>query len=67
MKKSIRDTTNKRGRPKTTGPGLSVQVRLHPNLLEPLDEWMQKQRDYRSRPEAIREILERVLKPKRGQ
>jgi metal-responsive CopG/Arc/MetJ family transcriptional regulator len=36
-------------------------VRLQPNLLISLDEWIEKQREHRSRPEAIRELLERAL------
>jgi hypothetical protein len=41
MAKAIRGTTKKkgRGRPKTTGRGVSVHMRLHPNDLGPLDEW----------------------------
>jgi metal-responsive CopG/Arc/MetJ family transcriptional regulator len=49
--------------PVPTGKGTQVVVRMHADLLEPLDEWIQKQRDRRSRPEAIRQILERALKP----
>ena len=39
-----------------------MMVRLHDGLLEPLDAWIKKQREHRSRPEAIRQILERALK-----
>jgi Arc/MetJ-type ribon-helix-helix transcriptional regulator len=63
MKQSIRGATKrKRGRPKTTGPGLGINVRLQAQQLEQLDDWIEKQREHRSRPEAIREILERALK-----
>ena len=57
MKQSIRGTTKKRGRPKTTGKGLSINVRLHKDLLTALDRWVKAQRDPPSRPEAIRYAL----------
>lgn len=53
----------KRRGPLATGPGHPVQVRLQPNLLAALDLWIAKRRDGRSRPEAIRQILERMLGP----
>jgi|GEM_PF-1943947 Arc/MetJ-type ribon-helix-helix transcriptional regulator len=63
MKQSNRGATKrKRGRPKTTGPGLGINVRLQSDQLQALDAWIAKQREQRSRPEAIREILERALK-----
>ena len=62
MKRLIPDIPKKRGRPKTTGRGIGIMVRLHPDLLVPLDEWIEKQREHRSRPEAIREILEKALR-----
>ena len=63
MKRPIRGTTKRqRGRPKTTGSGFSINVRLQGEQLEHLDGWIAKQREYRSRPEAIREILARALK-----
>jgi metal-responsive CopG/Arc/MetJ family transcriptional regulator len=40
-------------------------VRLPPDQLKALDAWIAKQREHRSRPEAIRQILERALKSKR--
>jgi hypothetical protein len=52
----------KRRGPAPTGKGHPVQVRLQPDLLVSLDDWIAKQREHRSRPEAIREILERALK-----
>ena len=52
----------KRRGPAPTGKGHPVQVRVQPDLLVALDDWIAKQREHRSRPEAIREILERALK-----
>jgi Arc/MetJ-type ribon-helix-helix transcriptional regulator len=52
----------KRRGPAPTGKGHPVQVRLQPDLLFSLDAWIAKQREHQSRPEAIREILERALK-----
>jgi hypothetical protein len=52
----------KRRGPVPTGKGHPVQVRLQPGLLGALDEWIARQREHRSRPEAIRELLERALK-----
>jgi Arc/MetJ-type ribon-helix-helix transcriptional regulator len=39
-----------------------IGVRVQPDLLMSLDEWIENQRERRSRPEAIRELLERVLR-----
>jgi metal-responsive CopG/Arc/MetJ family transcriptional regulator len=55
-------TKRKPGRPKTTGSGFSINVRLQAEQLERLDHWIGKQREHRSRPEAIRQILLRALK-----
>lgn len=47
----------KRG-PSPTGKGVQIQVRLQPDLLEPLDAWIAQQPDFHStRPDAIRRIL----------
>jgi len=49
----------KRGRPKTTGKGLGIQVRLQPGPLKALDEWIETHRKPKpSRPEAIRKLCE---------
>jgi hypothetical protein len=64
MAKSIRDTSKKietRGRKKTTGPGEAVMLRLHPPLLTNIDDWINKQEDTPSRPEAIRRLIEQAL------
>ncbi|TGD96200.1 hypothetical protein EU555_24920 [Methylobacterium nonmethylotrophicum] len=61
---SIRDATNKRGRP-ATGKGEPVTVRLQPEQLAPLDAWIADQPDPKpSRPEAIREAVAEHLKAK---
>jgi hypothetical protein len=60
MRKSIRDIPKKRGRPKTTGRGEGILVRLHAEQLARLDNWAAEQA-IESRPEAIRQLLERGL------
>jgi hypothetical protein len=62
MAKSITGTRKKRGRPPTGAE--SIHLRMLPDQLAALDEWIEKQREHRSRPEAIRQILERAFKPK---
>jgi hypothetical protein len=61
MAKSIRVNTKKRGRPKTTGKGELIGVRILPPLLKELDAWIREQEPRPSRPEAIRKFLERGL------
>jgi hypothetical protein len=62
MKKSIRDIAKKgRGRPKSTGLGTGILVRMHDQLDE-LDAWIAKQHIELSRPEAIRRLVEIALK-----
>src|SRR5262249_55722594 len=63
MAKSIRDIPKKRGRgrPRTTGRGQAIMLRLHPPLLTNLDGWIESQHDNPSRPEAIRRLLEQNL------
>src|SRR5580704_19101248 len=61
MAKSIRVNTKRRGRPKTTGKGELIGVRILPPLLKELDAWIAGQVPHPSRPEAIRGILERAL------
>lgn len=59
---SINGTVKKRGRP-ATGLGTSINVRLQPDQLAALDAWIEQQVDPQpSRPEAIRKILDSVLK-----
>jgi|SRR6185437_9150122 hypothetical protein len=61
MRKSIRVSTKKRGRPTTTGKGELIGVRILPPLLKKLDTWINGQVPRPSRPEAIRGFLERGL------
>jgi hypothetical protein len=67
MKKSILDIAKKPiGRPKTTGLGTGVLVRMHDQSLGALDSWIAKQKDSRlTRPEAIRRLVELGLKVKK--
>lgn len=59
MATSIRDIGKKgRGRPKTTGLGTGILVRMH-DQLEALDGWIEKQKEPGlTRPEAIRRLVE---------
>jgi hypothetical protein len=61
MAKSIQVNPKKRGRPKTTGRGMLVGVRLHPPDLARLDEWAKLQEDQPSRPKALWRLAERAL------
>lgn len=59
MSKSIQDIPKKaRGRPKTTGRGTGIMVRLLDSPLCKLDAWIAKQDEPMSRPEAIRRLVE---------
>lgn len=51
--------TKKRRGPAPTGQGTLVGVRLHPEQLQELDDWIAAEGKDQSRPEAIREILRR--------
>lgn len=55
---SIRDVTNKRGRPPTTGKGTPITVRLLADQLQRLDDWIEEDGGRFTRPEAIRRLLE---------
>ena len=61
MAKSIHVSTKRRGRPKTTGKGKLIGVRILPPLLKKLDAWERGQVPRPSRPEAIRGFVERGL------
>jgi hypothetical protein len=62
MKPSISAGTKKRGRPVTTGKGQQIGVRLLPDTMEPLDEWIAKQPDPPpTRAEAIRRLVRKAL------
>ena len=59
--------TKKRGRPKTTGKGQLLGVRVRPDQLSALDFWISARPDPKpSRPEAIRRILEKALQKELG-
>ena len=51
----------KRGRP-ATGAGHTIGVRLQPDDLQALDQFIESRAASTSRPEAIREILRITLK-----
>lgn len=61
MKKSIRDIPKKRGRPKTTGRGEGVLVRLHTEQLAALDSWIEKNEPEMSRADALRQMALTML------
>jgi hypothetical protein len=53
-------TKNPRGRP-ATGQGTPIQVRVADHLLSEIDRWIASHRTARSRPQAIRELVELAL------
>lgn len=57
MSKSTTLITKKRRGPAPTGQGKMIGVRLHADILDPLDTYIASQPDKPSRPEAIRRIL----------
>lgn len=57
---SINGTVKKRGRP-ATGLGVSINVRLQPEQLTALDDWIDLREPRPSRPEAIRLIVRERL------
>jgi len=63
MDASIRAGTKKRGRPKTTGKGEQIGVRLHDPMLSALDRVRAERgaQDSPSRPDVIRSILAQWL------
>jgi hypothetical protein len=61
MAKSIRVITKKRGRPKTTGKGVLIGVRILPKDLKTLDDWIARQDNRPTRPEAIRQLMDFAL------
>lgn len=62
MNSSIQDIPKRRGRPKTTGRGEGVLVRLQPAQIRQLDAWIAEQPDPKpTRPAAVRQILDGVL------
>jgi hypothetical protein len=61
MRKSIWVNPKKRGRPKTTGRGTLIGVRLQKQDLAPLDRWIARQSEKPTRPEAMRTLLRVAL------
>ena len=57
---TLQPKKRKRG-PKPTGQGTPIQVRLHPEQLANLDNWIANQSDQPSRPEAIRRLIRLTL------
>jgi hypothetical protein len=53
--------TKKRRGPAPTGKGTLVGVRLQPDQLKALDDWISKQAAPLTRPEAIRAMMETIL------
>jgi len=54
---SSRDNRKSRGRP-ATGKGTLIGVRLQPDQLQRLDDWIEEDGGRFSRPEAIRKLLD---------
>jgi hypothetical protein len=75
--RAIKNKPRKVGRPRTTGTGEQVVVRMHEPMLGTIDKWAAKQDDKPGRPEAIRRLVQlglaasapaatnNALKPKR--
>ncbi|PHS05735.1 MAG: hypothetical protein COA78_15095 [Blastopirellula sp.] len=62
MSKSTTVITQKKKRgPKPTGKGTLIGVRLQPELLATVDKWGEDN-NTPSRPEAIRQLVEKALK-----
>lgn len=61
MVMSISGTTKRRGRPVSTGTGVGINVRLQPDQLAALDAWIAKQPDKPSRPEAVRQLIQKGM------
>jgi len=63
MDKSIKGTPKKkRGRPPTTGRGVQIGMRWQDPDLEMIDDWIGRQKEPFTRPEAIRRLVELGLK-----
>jgi hypothetical protein len=58
-----RQTKRRVGRPKTTGPGTLIGIRLQRRDLKDLDDW--RKREGVSRQEAIRRFIRASLAPTR--
>jgi len=60
MAASAKMQPQKRGRP-ATGKGAPIHVRLQPEQLAKLDQWIAAQPDQPTRPEAVRRMIAQVL------
>jgi hypothetical protein len=60
-KRGIKKSRPKRGRPKTTGSGQPMVVRMHARQIAAIDAWIAAQDEDLSRPEAIRRLVEMAL------
>src|ERR1700692_1212521 len=59
MAKSISASAKRRGRPVTTGTGMTIGVRMLDDRIATLDAWIARQKEPDlSRPEAIRRLVE---------
>lgn len=62
MKKTNRKKMKKRGPPRTTGPGVQIQVRCQKAFLAAVDKWLEQHKEHGlSRPGAIRHLAEIAL------
>jgi hypothetical protein len=55
--RDIKKSKLKIGRPKTTGTGTPMLVRMHASQLALLDGWIAAQDEVLTRPEAVRRLL----------
>jgi len=65
MSRSVRgikkSKATRTGRPKTTGSGQPIVVRMHDRQIVALDAWIAAQGEDVSRPEAIRRLIDSAL------
>jgi hypothetical protein len=64
MSKSSRDVTTSQTRKRPPEPGEPITVRLQADILAEVDAWIKSQTPAPSRPEAIRRLLAKALKPR---
>ena len=63
MKRQTLVPKKKRG-PPATGQGTQIQVRLQPDDLTAVDDWIAKQDTAQTRQEAIRTLMRQALRSK---
>lgn len=63
MKRQAVKIRKKRG-PPATGKGAQIQVRLQPDDLSAVDNWIAEQDSAPTRPEAIRTLVRQALRAK---